>query len=897
MELGDLNWTVTADTSDLERAQSAMDETGEHAERAGRSVEGMGGSTERSGRRVRRATDQMEGGLGGVTKAARLATAALAAVGAGMVVRNAIRQVADFQEAMNGLAAVSGATAAQMATLEDQARSLGATSQFSAQQAAEAQRFLAQAGFEVNETLGATPGILKLATAGQLNLADAADIASNVLGGMRLEVSELSRVNDVLAKTAASSNTSIQQLGQALSFAAPFAASAGVSIEEASAAIGTMSDAGIQASRAGTGLVGTIRQLSNVTDSGQEVLAQYGLSIEDVSIESRGLLPVLEDLRSANISSGDAIKLFGSEAGAAAQVLVNDYSGAIEGATGEADRMAGVLQQGLTPAFKSLGSAASESVLQLGDSGAAGALESLVRNATGVISVWNGMGDAWAEANGVGEEHLQTINAIAESIKVMTAAIVGGGGALAALAALTKGATVARAAVVALNIAIRANPLGLLITLAGAAAGALYTYRDELGLVDGATRRATGALEQNAEAIREGSRAALDNTYEALTLSLDEVSIKAQEAMSRLLELEKTQQFLEKGGSPAAGGTAAEISRLHDQLGETWALQAKIQKQLKENRARRAELNSEYEKSGNQLETVTVTANRNTAATKAAAKADKEAARQAGHFADSLLAIEDRLFPLEAAHRQFQQDQILLQTALMKNEIGIERYLDALQRLKSEQRNQGGWQNVYDSIGQVNTRLDESSTFAEKFGGTMSSALEDAIVDFENFGDVAKGVLEDIQRMLIRQSITDPLAGSIGSMDWGSAIGSLFGGGTASSGSGFMSQVAVGQAHDGIDRVPSDGTWNLQKGERVVSAQTSTKLDRKLDQMGSGGDTTVQIIDQRSGGEKAQVQETRGADGMKRILVMVRDEQKAAMDDGSLDSTMSRNYGVRRRSL
>src|SRR5690554_2673616 len=204
---------------------------------------------------------QFSGGMERTTAIARRLTGVLNAVGIGVGFAQAIREVSNFQAAMNGLAAVSGATADQMATLEQQARSLGATSQFSAQQAGEAQRFLAQAGFEVNEILGATPGILQLATAGSLDLASADDIASNVLGGMRMEVDELNRVNDVLAATAARSNTRIEQLGQALSYAAPFAAGAGVSIEELSAAIGVMSDAGIQASRAGTGMVGVIRQL------------------------------------------------------------------------------------------------------------------------------------------------------------------------------------------------------------------------------------------------------------------------------------------------------------------------------------------------------------------------------------------------------------------------------------------------------------------------------------------------------------------------------------------------------------------------------------------------------------------------------------------------------------
>src|SRR5690554_684058 len=340
---------------------------------------------------------QFSGGMDRTTAIARRLTGVLNAVGIGVGFAQAIREVSNFQAAMNGLAAVSGATADQMATLEQQARSLGATSMFSAQQAGEAQRFLAQAGFEVNEILGATSGILQLATAGGLDLASAADIASNVLGGMRMEVDQLNRVNDVLAATAARSNTSIEQLGQALSFAAPFAAGAGISIEEASAAIGVMSDAGIQASRAGTGLVGVIRQLSKVTTEGERVLNKYGLTTEDVNIESRGLLPVLESLRRANLSTGDAIALFGSEAGAAAQVLVQSYKGGIEGATGEADRMARQLEQGLIPAFKSLLSAVSESTLQLGSGGVAGALEDLIRSATGVISVWNGMGEEWAE--------------------------------------------------------------------------------------------------------------------------------------------------------------------------------------------------------------------------------------------------------------------------------------------------------------------------------------------------------------------------------------------------------------------------------------------------------------------------------------------------------------------
>lgn len=423
-EVAALGLKVTG-VSDIDNASSSLDRFTKSGENAERSSGGLADGSRRAATGVKAAGDASERSsrqVNTLASAARLARVALVAMGGVAVFRQSIGQIANFQEAVNGLAAVSGATADEMARLEDQARLLGATSRFSAQQAAEGQRFLAQAGFEVNEILSATPGILQLATAGSLDLATAADIASNVLGGMRLEVDQLNRVNDVLAATAARSNTTIEQLGKALSFAAPFAAGAGIEIEEVAAAIGVMSDAGIQASRAGTGMVGVIRQLSKVTTEGERVLAKYGLSVEDVNIEARGLGPVLETLRDANLNTADAIALFGSEAGAAAQVLVSDYKGAIEGATGEAERMANQMNQGLVPAFLGLASAAAESVLQIGDSGLAGGLERLVVSATGVISVWNGMGGEWAEANGIGADMQGIVEGVASALEVLAKA-------------------------------------------------------------------------------------------------------------------------------------------------------------------------------------------------------------------------------------------------------------------------------------------------------------------------------------------------------------------------------------------------------------------------------------------------------------------------------------------
>ena len=141
---------------------------------------------------------------------------------------NAIRVAAQFESAMNQVAAVSGATGKDFKDLENLAKQLGETTSFSASQAAEGMSFLAMAGLEVNDILQSMPGVLNLAAAGQMDLAQASDIASNILTGFGKDASEMNQAVDVLAKTFTSSNTNLVQLGEAMAYVAPVAASAGL---------------------------------------------------------------------------------------------------------------------------------------------------------------------------------------------------------------------------------------------------------------------------------------------------------------------------------------------------------------------------------------------------------------------------------------------------------------------------------------------------------------------------------------------------------------------------------------------------------------------------------------------------------------------------------------------
>ena len=261
----------------------------------------------------------------------------------------------DFEDSMNRLKAVSNATEAEFAKLKDQAMELGRTTRYSAKQAGDAQSFLAMAGFEVNEVMSAMPGLLDLATAGQLDLARAADISSNILTGYGFEATQINYINDVMAKTSTSANTNISQLGEAMKYAAPIAKSAGIEFTEAAAIIGKLSDAGIQGSMAWTSLRGAISRLLKPTKDTIETLSQLGVSVQDSSGNMRSMTEIIQDLESAGANTADMLTIFGQEAGTGMAALLGQGSASLQelkdkldASEGSAKKMAETMGGGLS---------------------------------------------------------------------------------------------------------------------------------------------------------------------------------------------------------------------------------------------------------------------------------------------------------------------------------------------------------------------------------------------------------------------------------------------------------------------------------------------------------------------------------------------------------------------
>ena len=303
-------------------------------------------------------------------------------------VRRTIETFAEFEKEMFRVKAISRATDKEWHKLSAQAQRLGATTKFTATEAAEGMTYLAMAGYEVSEVYLGIEATLRLASAGALDLGRAADIASNVIRGFGLEARQTSRVADVMAETAASSNTSVEQLGVAMSYAAPVAKALGVSLEEAAAAIGLLADAGIQGERGGTGLRGILTALSDPTGRAARVAKRLGVELYETEGHLRDLYTIFQDLALAGFGAADAIEAFEKRHAAAGLVLsksanFGEFQRQLEGAAGASTEMQETVERGLAGAFTHFKSAIDGLRISLMES--EGALERWVDRATAVI--------------------------------------------------------------------------------------------------------------------------------------------------------------------------------------------------------------------------------------------------------------------------------------------------------------------------------------------------------------------------------------------------------------------------------------------------------------------------------------------------------------------------------
>ena len=231
--------------------------------------------------------------ISGAGQALMPLSAAAAGIGAGIV-----KTTADFDASMSKVAAISGAAGDDFDALRDKAREMGATTKFTASEAAEAMNYMAMAGWKTQDMLSGVSGIMSLAAASGEELGTTSDIVTDALTAFGLAAEDAGHFSDILAAASSNANTNVAMMGESFKYAAPVAGSLGYTAEDIAVALGLMANSGIKASMAGTSLRNIFTRMAKPTKESAMAMERLGLSLDDGEGHMYSFRQIMDQLRS-----------------------------------------------------------------------------------------------------------------------------------------------------------------------------------------------------------------------------------------------------------------------------------------------------------------------------------------------------------------------------------------------------------------------------------------------------------------------------------------------------------------------------------------------------------------------------------------------------------------------
>ncbi|MBQ7794708.1 MAG: phage tail tape measure protein, partial [Clostridia bacterium] len=419
-----------------------------------------------------------------------------------------------FEASMSQVAAVSLATGEELDALTAAAKEMGATTKYTAAEAADGLQFLSQAGYTAAESIEALPKVLRLAQAGGMDLAYASELLTDSMAVMGLGIKDMDNFSDQLAMAAAKSNASVAQLGEAVLIAGGQAKLAAMSTEEMNTALGILADNGIKGSEGGTALRNVLKNLYTPTSASAKVMKKLGLETADANGNLKDAQDVLKELKEKldGMDESSRIKamgdIFDTRTIAAANALLensgerwDELEGYLSSCDGAAKTMAETMNDNLKGSLDEMSSAAEALGITIYEK-AEPSLSELVQTATKAITAIDKFTQSTA-----GDILVGAVAAIASATVGYTA-----------FAGAVKIATVAQAA---FNAVQTASPIGLATAgvLAAVAAGKV---------LENALYGEIRALEKEKEAYAESRTAAIENA-EANALEIQRAQALASE--------------------------------------------------------------------------------------------------------------------------------------------------------------------------------------------------------------------------------------------------------------------------------------------------------------------------------------------------------------------------------
>ena len=272
----------------------------------------------------------------------------------------AVKVAADFEAGMDKVAAISGATGADLEKLTEKAKEMGETTIFSATESAEALQYMAMAGWKTEDMLNGIEGVMDLAAASGADLATTSDIVTDSLTAFGESAEEAGRLADIMAAASANANTNVEMMGETFQYAAPLAGTMGISMEDMAIATGLMANASVKASNAGTALRAGLTRLAAPPKAAAEALKKYNIVTTDSEGNMLSLREIMETVREklGDLSESEQAAalnaIFGKNAISGWAAILNasesDFTrltAAIDGSSGAAKSMAETMKDNL----------------------------------------------------------------------------------------------------------------------------------------------------------------------------------------------------------------------------------------------------------------------------------------------------------------------------------------------------------------------------------------------------------------------------------------------------------------------------------------------------------------------------------------------------------------------
>ena len=292
---------------------------------------------------------------------------------------------AGFEASMARVQAMTGETKNSLQGLNAQALELGSTTQFSATKIATAMGDLASAGLNTKEILAAIPGVLDFAAAGQMKLADAAKVSTQVMHEFGMAAGDMGKIADVIAYAASKSSAEVSDMGVAFQYFGPIAKIAGISMQQTAAAFEILADAGVRGSKAGTAMRQMIANLENPSNKAAEAMQRLGISVKDAEGHLLPLDQLLERLRPLTEHTAEGFQIFGKRFSEVVSLLekgpekFREMTAAVEEANGASGKMAATLMQGYQGELKRFNDELDSMKVKIGNA-LAPAAEAMLKN-------------------------------------------------------------------------------------------------------------------------------------------------------------------------------------------------------------------------------------------------------------------------------------------------------------------------------------------------------------------------------------------------------------------------------------------------------------------------------------------------------------------------------------